>query len=108
MADETKRVEVFMGPYRNTLLNMRTAEADAAINEHWARDPFAPYDAEHGALSEQERADALAAATAWAQTQWETAGAGEPPPPEGGATRRNMGPGKPAAGYQTRHVEPKP
>jgi len=104
MADETKRVEVFMGPYRNNLLDMRTAEADAAINEHWARDPFVPYDAEHGALSEQERADALAAATAWAQTQWETAGAGEPPPPEGGATRKRAMAAETPAGYPTRKL----
>ena len=52
MADEKKRVDVFMGPYRNTLLDMPTAEADAAINAHWARDPYStePYGTGHEAL----------------------------------------------------------
>jgi len=100
MADETKRVDVFMGPYRGNLLDMPTAEADAAINAHWARDPFLPYDTEHGELSEQERADALAAANTWAQAKWNP----EPPPPEGdaGATRRRSMSAEETANYKTR------
>jgi hypothetical protein len=78
MADETKRVDVFMGPYRGNLLTMPVAEADAAIAAHWARDPFSgeEYGKSHPPLSEQERTDAMTAATAWAQAQW------APPPTE--------------------------
>ena len=72
MADELKRVDVFMGPYRGHLLDMPTAEADAAINAHWARDPYStePYGTGHDALSDEERTAAMTAATDWAQAQW--------------------------------------
>ena len=107
MADELKRVDVFMGPYRGHLLDMPTAEADAAINAHWARDPYStePYGTGHDALSDEERTAAMTAATDWAQAQW--APFVEPPPPEGTPPRggepqrRAMQPERPA-GYVTR------
>jgi len=85
---------------------MTTADADAAVNDHWARDPFAPIDEPpHDPLTEAEREAALAAAQAWAAAQQAAAAAGapspppEPPPEEGGA--RAMG-AEPGGGYKTR------
>ena len=105
MADELKRVDVFMGPYRGHFLDMPAAEADAAVNAHWARDPYStePYGTGHDALSDEERAAAWTAATDWAQAQWApfVEAAPEPPPPEGTAQRRAMQPERPA-GYVTR------
>ena len=107
MADETKRVDVIMGPYRGNLLTMPTAEADAAINAHWARDPFSgvEYGTGHDPLSDEERASALEASRTWAQAQW--AGFTQEPPPDPPVTRakeekRDMKPDEPAAKYTTR------
>ena len=73
MADETKQVSVIMGPYRGNRLTMPTAEADQAVNDHWAVDPYVenpePYPG-HPPLSDEEREHAVEAATAWAHTQW--------------------------------------
>jgi len=44
MTDETKEVEALMGPYRGQRLTMPAAEAENAINDHWAIDPYAPRD----------------------------------------------------------------
>jgi len=86
MADEKKRVNVLMGPYRGNYLDMPTGEGDAAIGGHWALDPYStePYGS-HGALSDEERASALDAANAWAKAQWDAIEnpPTEPPPPEG-------------------------
>jgi hypothetical protein len=87
MADETKQVSVIMGPYQSARLTMTTADADAAINAHWARDPNEPY-GEHDPLSAEEREAALTAARDWAHLQWEHAGNPPPAPPEGGDVRR--------------------
>jgi hypothetical protein len=78
MTDETTEVQVILGPYRDSRLTMSTADATAAINNHWAVDPFAPLDEHpHDPLTEQERQDAYEASMTWAKAQW-----GEPPPPE--------------------------
>ena len=47
MADETKQVDVIMGPYRGHRLTMTAADADAAVNGHWATDPHAVVDPDH-------------------------------------------------------------
>jgi hypothetical protein len=117
MADETKQIDVFMGPYRGNRLTVSAADADAAVNAHWARDPHSgvPYGEGHDPLSDEERASALEAANTWAQAQWD-AGEQEPPPPEGGegesggVTRRTraMTPDRPAQGYATRQAEQTP
>jgi hypothetical protein len=107
-------VECIMGPYRGQNITMTEADGTAAIGAHWARDPTeAIY--EHEPLSEEERTAAVDASHAWAQAQWDAAQGIEqeqPPPPEGGdggvARRRSMAPARPAPGYQTRTVEPKP
>ena len=89
MADETKQVDVIMGPYRSQRLTMSAADADAAVNGHWATDPTKWQEPPHDPLSDQERTDAMTAAHAWAQAQWDAAQLVEPeaPPPEGGVTR---------------------
>jgi len=106
MADE-KMVDVILGPYRGNRLTMSTADADAAVNGHWATDanaaPLGPDEEPHPPLSDEERTAALDAANAWAKQTWETAqgtAPPEPPPPEGGVTRDMEGdePGK----YTTR------
>lgn len=42
MSDEIKQVEVLLGPYSGQRLNMPAADADQAVSDGWARDPFAP------------------------------------------------------------------
>lgn len=41
MADETKRIEALHGPYAGQHLDLPAADADQAIADGWARDPFA-------------------------------------------------------------------
>jgi hypothetical protein len=121
MADETKQVDVIMGPYRNSRLTMTTADADAAINGHWAIEPITTYDPDHehhDPLTDQQRTDALAAAHTWAQAQWDAAQGTTPPPEpppeggEGGITRRAMKPEdqgeyKTREAQETRHPDPR-
>lgn len=105
MTDETREVEAILGPYRGQRLTMTTADADTAINDHWARDPFSE-DPPHDPLTEEERSHALEASKAWAAAQ-QAAAAGEEPPPvepppeEGGATRA-MGADDQSGKYKTR------
>lgn len=42
MADETKRIQVTLGPYRGQQLDVPAEDADQAIADGWATDPFAP------------------------------------------------------------------
>jgi len=107
MADETKQIQALLGPYRDHRLTVSAADAESAINNHWAVDPFAaPDDHPHPPLTEEERTQALTSATEWAQLQWNTAqgiAPPDPPPPEGGVTR-DMHPEEDdtAANYTTR------
>jgi len=108
MADETRQIQVLIGPYRDHRLTVSAADADAAINNHWAVDPHVLPDPDdpHPPLTEAERTAALMAATEWAQLQWNTAqgiAPPDPPPPEDGVTR-DMHPEEddPAANYTTR------
>ena len=93
MADETRQIQVLLGPYRDHRLTVSAADADAAINNHWAVDPFrAPPDEEpHPPLSDEERTAALEAATTWAQLQWDTAQQVPPPEPPPTARERRIG-----------------
>ena len=110
MADETKQIQVLLGPYRDHRLTVSAADADAAINNHWAVDPFhvaAPDEEPHPPLSDEERTAALEAATTWAQAQWDTAQGVTPPPPEPPITRakeehRDMTPEDTSGDYTTR------
>ena len=109
-AEGNVMVEAIMGPYRGQRLTMTAADGQAAINDHWARDPTeALY--EHEQLDDEHRKEAVDAAHAWAQTQWDAAQGVEdetPPPPEGGegeagiTRKRNMTPAAPTGGYTTR------
>jgi hypothetical protein len=97
-------IEGIMGPYRGNRLIVSDANADAAIADHWARDPYAADDP-HDPLTEAERAAALDAAHTWAQALWDAAAAGDPPPepapPAGTMTARQMKPQE-RGNYQTR------
>lgn len=42
MPDENKTIEATAGPYKGQRLTMPAADADQAIADGWARDPFAP------------------------------------------------------------------
>jgi hypothetical protein len=107
MAEETTEVQVILGPYRDSRLTMSTADATAAINAHWAVDPFAPLDEHpHDPLTEQERQDAYEASMNWAKAQWV-----EPPPPEPPTPpethKRDMAP-QSKGEYETKDVKPAP
>jgi hypothetical protein len=130
MPDEYKQVEAIMGPYRGHRLTMTAADADAAVNAHWARDPFAePAVGEgtranevpqgeaaaeqqaHPPLTDEERAAAYEASVTWAKAQWDAAAGIEPPPeppeppPEGVTESRRaraMKPDENPEGYRTR------
>ena len=116
MADETRQIQVLLGPYRDHRLTVSATDADAAINAHWAVDPFAPppgqEDEPHPPLSDEERTAALEAAQTWAQLQWDTAQQVPPtePPPKGGGTpvRRDMKPDDQSGRYPTRGIPDKP
>lgn len=43
-SSEMKRIEALYGPYAGTQIDIPTADADAAIADGWARDPFATPD----------------------------------------------------------------
>jgi hypothetical protein len=109
-AEGNVMVEAIMGPYRGQRLTMTAADGQAAINDHWARDPVeALY--EHEALDDEHRKEAIDAAQAWAQAQWDAAQGiepPEPPPPEGGITKRRAMRPDDGTDYKTRHTEPKP
>jgi hypothetical protein len=101
MTEETTEVQVILGPYRDNRLTMSTADATAAINDHWAVDPFAPLDEKpHDPLSEQDRQAAYEASMTWAKTQW----AAEPEP-KAKDQKRDMTP-HPKGEYETRDVKP--
>jgi len=112
MVDETRQIQVLMGPYRDNRLTVSAADAESAINNHWAVDPheLPDPDHQHPPLSVEERTAALEAATTWAQLQWDTAQQVKPPdpPPDPPITRaksaekRDMKPDEPAGRYSTR------
>jgi hypothetical protein len=112
-AEGNVQVEAIMGPYRGQRLTMPAAEGQAAIDEHWARDPTdALY--EHEALDDEHRQEAYEAAHTWAQAQWDAAQGVEPPdppPPEGGdggITRRRAMQAEEDPGYKTRQAPEPP
>ena len=113
MADETRQIQVLLGPYRDNRLTVSAADAEMAINDHWAVDPHhvaAPDEEPHPPLTDEERTHALEAATAWAKLQWDTAQQVPPPepPPEGTPVRRDMKPDDASGRYPTRNIPDKP
>jgi hypothetical protein len=103
-AEGNTLIDVIMGPYRDNRLKMTAADADAAVNAHWARDPLGQEDPDHPPLTDQQRQDALAASHAWAQAQ-QDALLPDPPPPEGGVTRKREMKPEEGEGYKTRQTE---
>jgi len=109
MADETRQIQVLMGPYRDNRLTVSAADAESAINNHWAVDPHhvaAPDEEPHPPLTEEERKHALEAATTWAQAQWDAAQGSATPKED--AVRRDMKPDDTSGRYPTRHIPDKP
>lgn len=113
MSDETKVIDVLLGPYRGHRLKVSAADAESAVNNHWATDadapPPGPDEEAHPPLSEEERTAAFDAAHEWANKQWAIA-QGEPeetPPPEGGVETRDMAADDPAQ-YATRSTHRQP
>jgi len=109
MADETRQIQVLMGPYRDNRLTVSAADAESAINNHWAVDPheLPDPDHQHPPLSDEERTAALEAATTWAKAQWDAAQGVTPPPDppiaRAKSEKRDMKPDEPAGrGYATR------
>jgi hypothetical protein len=106
-AEGNVMIECIMGPYRGQNLTVTAADGQAAINEHWARNPVeAEY--QHDELSGEERTAAWDASHAWANRIWEEAQKepDETPPPEGTPVRRAMTPQSEQGGYATRAAEP--
>jgi hypothetical protein len=110
MTDETKVIDVILGPYRGHRLTVSAADADGAVNSHWATDanagPPNPDEEPHPPLSDEERNSALEAAQTWAQAQWDAAQAvatpKEAPPATRGKKDRDLKPDEPAGSYTTR------
>ena len=73
-----KQVEVLCGPHRGSILTMSAADAEAAKDDHWAVPYPADPNATHDPLTDDERAHAVEAATAWAVAQ--TSPPPDPPP----------------------------
>lgn len=114
MTDETKVIDVMIGPYRGQRLTVSAADADSAVNSHWATDanagPPNPDEEPHPPLSAEERTAALDAATEWAHKTWATAQGIEPPPPEVPEAKtesRDLAADDPAR-YATRSAKPSP
>ena len=59
-------IEAIMGPYRGNRLTVTEAEGQAAINDHWARNPVIT-EYQHEELSEEDRTAAWEAANTWAK-----------------------------------------
>lgn len=106
--DETHRMmQAIIGPYRGSRLTMTAADADAAMNDHWAIDPFVELPYDHGALDDEEREHAVTAAKAWADAQLAAAQPPQPEPqPTDGAPgqRRDLQADAKRDGYQTRDL----
>src|SRR5262245_52536878 len=97
MADETKEIEGTVGPYAGQRLTLPAADADAAIADGWARDPFAPLDPNAEPpklLTDEERQKVLEAANKAASKLRGEEPADEPPKP------------KPAAKAEQRDMKP--
>jgi hypothetical protein len=108
MTDETKQVMVLLGPYRDNRLTMTAADAESAINNHWAVDPTVLHDPEHEhpPLDDAERQTALDSAHAWAQAQQDVLVEQPPDPPPITDTRskKAMKPDE-GSGYTTREAK---
>ena len=113
MPDETKRIQANYGPFAGQQIDLPTEDADAAIADGWASDPFAPVDpkAEPPEFN-QERHDAIlvAAEKAGRKIRGEAEPGNDKPRKPAGkreksdadAEDRAMEADKPGSGYETR------
>ena len=108
MTDETKMIDVMMGPYRGHRLTVSAADAQSAIASHWASDADAPLPGPNPdpppPLSDEERTAAWEAANEWARNTWAIS-QGEPAPVQGEAEARHME-ADDAGRYTTRSHKP--
>lgn len=118
MNDEPKTIEAIYGPYAGQRLLMQAADADQAIADGWARDPFAkPSDEPAKELSGedvskiQEKAEKAARKLRGEEPKEESEEKSKDKPeaarPEPKTERKVLDPEPaPKAGYQTREVPP--
>lgn len=107
---ETKRIQPTHGVYANTHIDIPTADAEAAIADGWAIDPYAEVDpnprAEPKEFSAEDHANATAAADRYTRKL-----RGEPEPDEAKPAKKAEAKSSDAsgdAGYQTRQASAAP
>lgn len=107
MADETKVIEAIAGPYAGQRLTVPAADADAAIKDGWARDPFAPVDpdAEPPELDQEAHDKMLTAAQKAAR---KLRGEEEPDAGKKAKEAKSLEADNPGATYETRSTAPSP
>lgn len=86
---ETRTIEALVGPFRHSIITIDKADADRAIKDGWARDPFNPF----VPVADVDSVKALAAAEAAAKKI-----RGEP----------DKAKDKPAPAKEEKQAEPKP
>lgn len=64
MPDDKKMIEPLMGPYAGQRIEVDAADAEQAIADGWAKDPFAPPSDKPAPEIDQEKAAAAAAKAA--------------------------------------------
>lgn len=112
---ETKRIEATHGPYAGAQIDVPTADADSAIADGWAFDPYAEVDPNPNAEPKEITADDNARALAAAETAARKfRGEAEPPKPAparsakaapaSDAADRTSDSSGADAGYQTRQA----
>lgn len=86
MPDETKRIEATLGPYAGSHLDLPSADAEQAIADGWARDPYAAPDPNAGTPAfDQEKHDKTMVAAEKAARKLR----GEPEPEEHEKARKS-------------------
>jgi hypothetical protein len=109
MADETKVIEATAGPYAGQRLTVPAADADAAIKDGWAIDPFAAVDPDAEpppAQTEEERmktSEAAAKAARKLRGEDDAEKADKKP----ASKEKSLEADKPASSYETRSTMPK-
>lgn len=104
--DETKQVEATAGPYAGQRLTMPVDEAEQAITDGWARDPFAPpTDEPPKEQTDEERADVVKKAEKAARKLRGEPDEGDDEGKGGRGETRDMSAGQ-AGEYDTRGAPP--
>lgn len=108
---ETRTIEALVGPFRHSIITLPKADADKAIKDGWARDPFNPFepvaDVDHAKALEAAETAAVKIrggdepeAKAKPAAKEEKASEAKPADDKGSYTTRDLepkkGPGRPA------------